>query len=63
MNCPNCKHEHTSVTQSRDVGSEVFRRRRCDKCGHNFVTDEQISDRPFPYPPRKKQCPSSTSTA
>lgn len=44
MNCPKCKHEDTSVLDSRltHEGKSVRRRRECDTCGYRFTTFERI---------------------
>lgn len=43
MNCPHCKHEDTSVIDSRlsEEGRAVRRRRECPKCEHRFTTFER----------------------
>ena len=43
MNCPRCKHEDTSVIDSRlsEEGRAVRRRRECPKCEHRFTTFER----------------------
>jgi len=42
MICPKCKHQDTSVVDSRETeeGKEIRRRRECDKCGYRFTTYE-----------------------
>ena len=44
MKCPLCKHENTDVKDSRivDDGSQVRRRRACQKCKHKFTTVESM---------------------
>jgi transcriptional repressor NrdR len=43
MFCPRCKHEDTSVIDSRlsEEGRAVRRRRECPKCSHRFTTFER----------------------
>jgi transcriptional repressor NrdR len=43
MHCPHCKHEDTSVIDSRltEEGRSVRRRRECPKCTHRFTTFER----------------------
>lgn len=41
MLCPNC-HKDSKVTDSRDDGKTIRRRRECLKCGHRFTTYERI---------------------
>lgn len=43
MFCPRCKHEDTSVIDSRltEEGRAVRRRRECPKCEHRFTTFER----------------------
>lgn len=45
VHCPFCKAEDTSVIDSRlhEDGSQVKRRRKCDKCGQRFSTFEKAS--------------------
>ncbi len=42
MHCPFCNHEDTKVIDSRlaGEGSQVRRRRECEKCGERFTTFE-----------------------
>jgi len=42
MHCPFCNHEDTKVIDSRlaGEGTQVRRRRACDKCGERFTTFE-----------------------
>lgn len=44
MQCPNCKHRHSRVTDSRTIlnGNVVRRRRVCTKCNYRFTTYERI---------------------
>ena len=37
-----CQHEHTKVTDKRESGNKIRRRRECLKCGKRFTTYEQI---------------------
>jgi len=43
MFCPKCKHDDTSVIDSRvsDEGKSVRRRRECPKCEYRFTTFER----------------------
>ena len=43
MFCPHCKHEETSVVDSRlaEDGRAVRRRRECVKCDHRFTSFER----------------------
>ncbi len=43
MLCPRCKHDDTSVIDSRltEEGRAVRRRRECPKCEHRFTTFER----------------------
>ena len=43
MFCPRCKHDDTSVIDSRlsEEGRAVRRRRECPKCTHRFTTFER----------------------
>ncbi|MBI3336963.1 transcriptional repressor NrdR [Candidatus Peregrinibacteria bacterium] len=43
MHCPHCKHEETSVIDSRlaEDGRAVRRRRECVKCSHRFTSFER----------------------
>lgn len=43
MYCPHCKHEETSVVDSRlaEDGRAVRRRRECVKCDHRFTSFER----------------------
>ena len=42
MRCPSCQAPETRVTDSRDTGQEIRRRRECLKCGVRFTTYERI---------------------
>jgi len=42
MQCYFCNHTETKVTNKRDVGQEVRRRRECLKCRKRFTTYEHI---------------------
>ena len=42
MKCPQCGHEDSKVTDSRDVNETVRRRRECLGCGFRFTTHERI---------------------
>ncbi|MBN8554540.1 MAG: transcriptional repressor NrdR [Deltaproteobacteria bacterium] len=50
MRCPVCKHDETSVVDSRDAkeGEEIRRRRECLKCKQRFTTYER-ADSVFPW--------------
>ena len=42
MRCPNCGAPNSRVTDSRDTGEEIRRRRECASCGVRFTTYERI---------------------
>ena len=42
MRCPNCGAPDSRVTDSRDTGEEIRRRRECSECGVRFTTYERI---------------------
>lgn len=44
MICPKCKHDQTSVIDSRETHEqrEIRRRRKCEKCGFRFTTFERV---------------------
>lgn len=42
MRCPHCGAPETRVTDSRDTGEEIRRRRECVQCGVRFTTYERI---------------------
>jgi len=42
MRCPFCGHEESKVTDSRDAGNAIRRRRECLKCENRFTTFETI---------------------
>lgn len=42
MRCPNCGAEDSRVTDSRDTGEDIRRRRECSECGVRFTTYERI---------------------
>ena len=42
MRCPNCEAPETRVTDSRDTGQEIRRRRECLKCQVRFTTYERV---------------------
>ena len=42
MRCPNCGAPNSRVTDSRDTGEEIRRRRECAACGARFTTYERI---------------------
>ena len=44
MNCPYCSHQETKVYDSRESkdGTNVKRRRECNKCQKRFLTVEKI---------------------
>ena len=42
MRCPSCEAPETRVTDSRDTGQEIRRRRECLKCGVRFTTYERV---------------------
>ena len=49
MRCPKCKHDDTKVVDSRETtdGSEIRRRRECEKCDFRFPTFEKIETANF----------------
>ena len=42
MRCPNCGAPDSRVTDSRDTGEEIRRRRECSQCGVRFTTYERV---------------------
>ena len=42
MKCLFCSHPETKVTDKRESGNKIRRRRECLKCGKRFTTYEQI---------------------
>ena len=42
MHCPGCGTTDTRVTDSRDTGQEIRRRRACRECGARFTTYERL---------------------
>ena len=42
MRCPHCGDPETRVTDSRDTGQEIRRRRECVRCGVRFTTYERV---------------------
>ena len=42
MKCPYCSGQESNVTDSRDVGDAIHRRRRCKVCGRKFSTYERV---------------------
>ena len=47
MNCPYCNHSDTKVTDSRDTGASIRRRRECLSCSKRFTTYEYIEMAPL----------------
>jgi transcriptional repressor NrdR len=47
MNCPYCNHSDTKVTDSRDTGASIRRRRECLHCSKRFTTYEYIEMAPL----------------
>ena len=49
MICPKCKHNETSVIDSRDTHEqkEIRRRRKCEKCEFRFTTFERVEATTF----------------
>lgn len=45
MICPFCQNADTRVTDSRDSGESVRRRRECEACGRRFTTQERLERR------------------
>lgn len=41
MTCPNCNGKN-KVIDSRSDEDTVYRKRKCDDCGHIFYTEEQM---------------------
>ncbi len=42
MKCPFCDGHESMVTDSRDTGDGIHRRRRCKDCGRKFSTYERV---------------------
>ncbi|MBD3398067.1 transcriptional repressor NrdR [Candidatus Micrarchaeota archaeon] len=42
MKCPYCTNEETKVVDSRQVESQIRRRRQCEKCEKRFTTFERV---------------------
>lgn len=42
MRCPHCGDPDSRVTDSRDTGDDIRRRRECTKCGVRFTTYERV---------------------
>lgn len=42
MRCPHCGDADSRVTDSRDTGNEIRRRRECTACGARFTTYERV---------------------
>ncbi|HEY7348935.1 MAG TPA: transcriptional regulator NrdR [Ktedonobacterales bacterium] len=42
MKCPFCSGHESMVTDSRDSGDGIHRRRRCKDCGRKFSTYERV---------------------
>ena len=42
MKCPHCGHSYSKVTDSRNAGDGVRRRRQCLKCDQRFSTYERV---------------------
>jgi len=42
MKCPHCGHGNSKVTDSRNIGDGVRRRRQCLKCDQRFSTFERV---------------------
>lgn len=40
MNCPKCASPNTKVVATRTKGDTITRQRKCDQCGHQFLTEE-----------------------
>jgi transcriptional repressor NrdR len=41
--CPKCGNEETDILMTRDREHDVYRRRKCQACGHRFSTSERIA--------------------
>jgi transcriptional repressor NrdR len=42
MRCPYCGYDESRVTDSRDQGAVIHRRRRCERCNQRFSTEERV---------------------
>src|SRR5215472_566885 len=42
MKCPYCGYVESRVTDSRDQGGSIHRRRRCERCHQRFSTVERV---------------------
>ena len=42
MKCPHCGWTETRVTDSRDQGGVIHRRRKCERCAKRFSTIERV---------------------
>jgi transcriptional repressor NrdR len=42
VKCPYCTNEETKVVDSRQVDTQIRRRRECEKCGKRFTTFERV---------------------
>ena len=44
MRCPYCRHDDTSVVDSREAADQTLirRRRECDQCDKRFTTYERV---------------------
>ena len=43
LGCPMCGYFQTDITDSRDKGDVIVRRRICLNCGHTFRTVETVT--------------------
>ncbi len=46
MKCPKCDSERTKVTDKRNSGPTIWRRRECLDCGLRFTTRERTENKP-----------------
>lgn len=45
MKCRKCFHPKSHVIETRAMANTIWRRRRCDDCGHVWVTQEALAER------------------
>ena len=61
MRCPECKISSTKVYDSRPEPSVVYRKRRCNHCGHQWRTAERLHIEPEKEKPVKAKSSSKVS--
>ena len=61
MKCPECQISSTSVYDSRPEGEVVYRRRKCNRCGHKWRTVERFYQEPVKEKPVKAKSVSKIS--